>query len=205
MNTMMFMNKNSNMVSKKSLPSMGAIYASSIFPLQTYNIVQSPQVVDTPEPTVPAKPISWGAPTWFLFHTLAEKIKTEAFSFLKTELLNMIYLICVNLPCPDCAAHAKGYLNGINFNTIQTKEDLKKMLFVFHNSVNEMKKFPIFSYENLTDKYKRAITNNMVSNFTSRFRAKTNNMKLLSSELQRTNVIQKFTTWFSARSQYFDE
>ena len=75
------------------------------------------------------KEMLWGEPTWFLFHTLAEKIKEEEFLNLRGELLGYIQKICGNLPCPTCAEHASRHLNGINFNTIQTKEDLQFMLF----------------------------------------------------------------------------
>ena len=42
------------------------------------------------------KKIKWGAPTWYLFHTLAYKIKDECFSILKNELLNNIFLKNLN-------------------------------------------------------------------------------------------------------------
>ena len=68
--------------------------------------------------------MKWGQPTWFFFHTLAEKIFEDRFPEIRQPLLDLIYSICVNLPCPDCANHAKTYLDGINFHTIQTKNDL---------------------------------------------------------------------------------
>ena len=86
------------------------------------------------------KEMLWGEPTWFLFHTLAEKIKEEEFLNLRFELLGYIKKICGNLPCPTCAQHATKYLNGVNFNTIQTKKDLQFMLFSFHNDINKKKK-----------------------------------------------------------------
>ena len=49
------------------------------------------------------KTMKWGEPTWFMFHTLAEKIKPEYFQEIRMDLLNIIYTICTNLPCPDCA------------------------------------------------------------------------------------------------------
>ena len=98
----------------------------------------------TPAPTQPAistppviPKVKWGEPTWFLLHTLSVKIKDSEFGRVRQDLLNKIYAICTNLPCPTCSQHAKTYLDGINFNSIQTKEDLIKMLFVFHNSVNQ--------------------------------------------------------------------
>ena len=40
----------------------------------------------------------WGPCTWFLFHTLAEKIKEEEFTDAKHKLLSFIANICNNLP-----------------------------------------------------------------------------------------------------------
>ena len=94
------------------------------------------------EPTV--KKMKWGEPTWFLFHTLACKVKEDCFQKVRGDLLNHIYSICVNLPCPMCANHAKEYMKNINFNTIRTKQDLIDMLYVFHNAVNKKKNFPYF-------------------------------------------------------------
>ena len=79
----------------------------------------------------------WGAPTWYMFHTLAEKVKEDCFGALRRELLNVIFTICANLPCPDCASHASEYMRGINFNAIKTKQNLKDLFFNFHNVVNE--------------------------------------------------------------------
>jgi hypothetical protein len=56
--------------------------------------------------------VKWGEPTWFLFHTLSVKIKESEFLRVRKELLNCIYSICVNLPCPICAEHAKQYLDN---------------------------------------------------------------------------------------------
>ena len=85
------------------------------------------------------KKMDWGEPTWFLFHTLAEKVKEEEFQNIRVELLNIIYSICSNLPCPVCSTHAKQHLNGTNFNNIQTKQQLKDFFFHFHNIVNQRK------------------------------------------------------------------
>ena len=96
------------------------------------------------------KPMKWGAPTWFLFHTLAEKVKPEHFQDIKKDLLNLIYTICSNLPCQMCAKHAVQYLNNVNFNNITTKESLRFMLHRFHNEVNRRKNVPEFPLEQLT-------------------------------------------------------
>nr|UZT28963.1 hypothetical protein [Nucleocytoviricota sp.]UZT29107.1 hypothetical protein [Nucleocytoviricota sp.] len=95
----------------------------------------------------------WGNITWYLFHGIAEKIKEEKFSENKDLIINIIKSICGNLPCPDCADHATKTLNSINFNTINSKNELKEFLFKFHNIVNQRIKKQQFKFEELDKKY----------------------------------------------------
>ena len=60
--------------------------------------VQKVQVKDEEEDHK-QKPMKWGEPIWFFFHTIAEKVKNESFPYVKQDLLNIIYNVCVNLPC----------------------------------------------------------------------------------------------------------
>ena len=39
----------------------------------------------------------WGQSTWFLFHTLAEKVKDEEFSTIKLELIGLLITIVLFL------------------------------------------------------------------------------------------------------------
>jgi hypothetical protein len=149
------------------------------------------------------KKMKWGEPTWFLFHTLAEKVKAEYFSVIRTDLLNNIYAICKNLPCPTCASHATQYLNGINFNTIQTKQDLKLLLFQFHNTVNEKKGLPIFHLVDLDNKYSKAVTLNIINNFITHFRDKHKSIRMISDDLYRQRLSGLLMSWFSTHLKYF--
>jgi hypothetical protein len=96
---------------------------------------QSPELPQQ-QPQNIVKKMKWGEPTWFLFHTLSYKIKDEMFLQVKNEILNIFFLICRNLPCSICAEHATQYMQNINFNAIQTKQQLKDLFFEFHNTVN---------------------------------------------------------------------
>ena len=40
---------------------------------------------------------TWGPCTWYLFHTLAEKVKEESFPLIKDSLISLIIRICSNL------------------------------------------------------------------------------------------------------------
>lgn len=155
-------------------------------------------------PATPDAPKNvWGAPTWFLFHTLAHKIQEDHFAAVHDELLNIIYSIACNLPCPYCAEHAKRYLDGINFQAIQTKDQLKRMLFEFHNSVNARKNYPAFTWEDLDAKYETAVTVNIVQNFITVYSKKTNNIRLIADDLKRRSIYTKLRTWFMAHASQF--
>jgi hypothetical protein len=56
-------------------------------------VVQPQEVQVQPVPQNNPNKIRWGPPTWFLFHTLAHKIKDEHFSKIKNELLVVFYII----------------------------------------------------------------------------------------------------------------
>lgn len=99
----------------------------------------------------------WGNITWYLFHGIAEKIKEDKFSENKELIINIIKSICGNLPCPECSEHASKTLNNINFNLINTKDELKDFLFKFHNIVNQRTKKEEFKKEELDKKYNTII------------------------------------------------
>lgn len=141
------------------------------------------------------KKVKWGEPFWNLFHVLAEHIKESEFSRLRAGLLNLIYLICSNLPCPDCTNHAVHYLNGINFNTIRNKEDLKMMMFNFHNAVNARKGYPIYPIDKM-DKYKMANVVFVINTFMSHFLAKHKSFHLIADDMQRRQISVSVKEWF---------
>ena len=151
------------------------------------------------------KEMLWGEPTWFLFHTLAEKIKPEYFNTLRNKLFGFIKSICNNLPCPDCAKHATQYMNRINFDAIVNKEQLKLLLFKFHNDVNGKKKYKLFEFTNLDSKYSSAITINIVKNFFVHFSKKNFSVRLDTSNYQRTLLLKEFRFWLEKHHYCFEE
>jgi len=122
------------------------------------------------EPVRPDKPdMTWGAPYWYFFHTIVEKIKEEEFINKKEKLINIIKMIMSNLPCPECTEHAVLNIKLIEWNKIQSKSDLKHIMFTFHNKLNAEKNYPLFSLEELESKYKSANTLNIINNFLNFF------------------------------------
>jgi hypothetical protein len=150
------------------------------------------------------KKIKWGQPTWFLFHTLAEKVKDEHFSFIKNDLFNNIVSICNNLPCPKCTTHASEYMSKVNANSIRSKDDLKKMLFIFHNEVNTRTGAAQFSYEELNDKYSKAITIDIIQNFFVFFNDRSFNVTYITNNMHRARLMESLKNWFMRNIQYFD-
>jgi hypothetical protein len=172
------------------------------------NIIEQP-IVRQFNPATPVvepkkKPMKWGEPTWFVLHTLAEKIKSDKFIIIRNDLLDAIYSICTNLPCPDCANHAKKYLDAINFKLIKTKDHLKRVLFDFHNSVNSRKGYPIFSFEELNTKYKNAVTINIIHNFMFYFEDKHASPRMISNDMYRKRISKNLKIWFDKNIQHFD-
>ena len=161
-------------------------------------------VVPLPPVEPKKKSMKWGEPTWFMFHTLAEKVKPEYFSVIREEFINIIVTICSNLPCPDCARHAKQYMNGVNFNTIRTKDDLRILFYRFHNEVNAKKGFSIFPFDQLSDKYSKANTVNIVHYFMMHFEDKHKSLRMIADDLYRARICSQLRAWFSKNIGYFE-
>ena len=156
-----------------------------------------------PPSSEPVKKMKWGEPFWFLFHTMAEKVKDELFPSVREELLNLIYTICINLPCPDCSKHATQYLNGIHFKRIQSKSELKEMLFVFHNTVNARKKFPLFPREELDTKYSNAQMIPILNHFMVHFRNKKSSIQMIANDFHRERIFKELQNWFNKNIHIF--
>mgnify|MGYP003340913606 CR=1 FL=1 len=61
--------------------------------------------------------------------TLAEKIKDENFANVGKQLIQFLILICRNLPCPECAQHAKEFWSKVKVQNINSREDFKGKVF----------------------------------------------------------------------------
>jgi hypothetical protein len=136
----------------------------------------------------------WGNAVWYLFHTLAEKIKPEYKSELPILLENIVS-VCNHLPCPDCKQHATTMLTTINKAAISsTRENLIDFLWRFHNEVNRRTKAPEYPRESL-DMYKRAKTTAIIQNFIIVMSATSNNEKTMLHGFHRTLYLKKFNDY----------
>ena len=147
----------------------------------------------------------WGKPTWYLLHMMAEKIQDSRFQEIRQEFLNIIFLICSNLPCPTCAVHAKQYLERVRYQWIYTKEQLKQMLFVFHNDVNSRKGYATFTNIDLDNLYSKSNPPVIIQNFIVEFNRKNKSVRLLADDLNRQRIIDTLKVWFNKNITYFQE
>jgi len=146
----------------------------------------------------------WGEPTWTFFHTMAEKVNEEEFTTIKADILKYIYIICTNLPCPECAQHAGLYLSSINFNAIQTKAQLKDMLYLFHNEVNNRKGKSLLNRSELDDKYSNNVLTTVFYNFLIRFKDKHASIRMISDDMYRGVLAKQIVSWFTSVQSKFD-
>jgi len=147
--------------------------------------------------------MKWGAPTWTLFHCIPEKLTQDMFIKNKDSIIRMIVTICNNLPCPSCSDHARRYMNKINFLSIKSTDDLRKMLFIFHNSVNEIKRYAEYSYDELHEKYSSLDFKHVVNEFMLHFQKKTYSQNLIAQQMYRQKQVTLIKKWFHENIEIF--
>lgn len=147
-------------------------------------------------------PSYWGPSTWVFMHTLAAKIKEESFPLIGPNLILVLIQICNNLPCPECAKHAKQFWSKVKVSNIKNKTDLINLLFVFHNMVNKRKNNKGFKYENINFYETKNVidTYNIFSrNFNTR-----GNMNLINESFHRNMMIASLRKWIMSNIMHFD-
>jgi lipopolysaccharide export LptBFGC system permease protein LptF len=135
-------------------------------------------------------------------HTLAEKIKEDSFPLIGGGLIQVLIQICNNLPCPECAQHAKQFWAKVKTTNIKTKAELINLLFVFHNIVNKRKHIQLFKHENLTIYKPQNLiqTYNMFSrNFNTR-----GNMNLITDSFRREIMLKSLRKWLMTNILHFE-
>jgi hypothetical protein len=135
-------------------------------------------------------------------HTLVAKIKEDSFPLIGPNLIMILIQICNNLPCPECAQHAKQFWLKVKTVNIKTKSDLINLIFVFHNMVNKRKQLPAFKHENLQYYETRNIVetyNTFSRNFNTR-----GNMNLISESFHRNMMLASLRTWIMGNLIHFE-
>lgn len=146
----------------------------------------------------------WGPFTWNLFHTLLIKIKDQQFDNTKKELWDQFFDISCNLPCSICANHAINYLKKLRVKNVNTKKDFIKIYFDFHNEVNLRLGKPLFSENQIIDKYSKENTIQVINLFLSRFKYSISRGLLFHKSLAAREVLSKFHNWIINNIDKFD-
>lgn len=146
-------------------------------------------------------PEVWGPSIWTLFHTLAEKVREDAYPIVLPGLFNIITKICKYLPCPECSRDATIFLAKINYTQLKTKREFINNFYLFHNYVNAKKRKPLFNYENIYN-YKNYKLMNVINNFIINYQTK-GNMNQLNESFQRQFIITDFKNFIKKNIKAF--
>jgi len=146
-------------------------------------------------------PEVWGPAVWILFHTLIENLNPQAYPYVIGSMFGMIVRICKVLPCPECSQDASNFLAKINLKDYKSKDEFKKMIYLFHNWVNAKKRKPLFNYSHMA-RYANLNLPFVINNFIAKYNTK-GNMKLLAESFQRSFVVKDLISWFKLNSRAF--
>lgn len=146
---------------------------------------------------------TWGPPTWIFLHCLAHKIKEEHFINLKETIINLIIKICKNLPCPECAEHASLIMKHLKAENIHNKDDLKEMLFIFHNIVNERLEKEMYSEDELK-MYDNYIFSVVIQNFLNSWKNFPHSQQMINNNFHRNLLLRSLTNFLKQHFHKFD-
>lgn len=147
----------------------------------------------------------WGNACWYLFHTLAYKLKEEHHKLIP-EILSKITYISKNLPCPECSEHAINRLSNLRFDLVTSKEHLITVLLDFHNSVNKRTGKSHFTREEYDTKYNLANFNAIVTHFIKVMNMRfPTNERGIANELQRRIMVKNITEFIVANRHLFNQ
>ena len=150
------------------------------------------------------KKSEWGPIIWDFLHVLSLKIKDAEFLENRKTIIELIYNVCDNLPCPHCASHARGFLNKIKFTHVKSKDAIIKVLWTMHNEVNQQNKKPTLEFEKLNDIYLHKDFEKVAIHYFKSLSKMNFGEKMMLYSFQRNNFVKKFVPivrdnihWFS--------
>lgn len=145
----------------------------------------------------------WGNATWDMIHTITYKLKEEHVNKV-IELFEILYQICVNVPCPYCMEHARKTLLGVNKHRIKTKNDLIKVFFDFHNMVNTRLKKKQYTMNEFNEKYSKLNTVNVINYFIKIYSINVKNDKAIANNWCRRRTISMFSSYIINNKHLFN-
>jgi Rps23 Pro-64 3,4-dihydroxylase Tpa1-like proline 4-hydroxylase len=81
-------------------------------------------------------PPVWGPHIWASIHLMTYVYPDKPSEERKRSIQLLLENICINLPCPLCSSHCQAFMKQYP-PKIESREDLKRWAFDFHNSVNK--------------------------------------------------------------------
>ena len=149
----------------------------------------------------------WGKSTWSLLHTIAARINETSYKKLKHELHQLFIQICSNLPCPECARHAREFIKIVRLETIPTKQLFRSMLYQFHNNVNKRIGKPIHNMKTIVvyEKYNLSVTlQNFITFYAKRYNSSSLIVGSSSNEIARKKIANLVSVWIRKNWQHFN-
>lgn len=146
----------------------------------------------------------WGNACWYLFHTLAFKLKEKEEKEYVPILLKHILSICSNLPCPECSNHAVNILKKLNVKAVTTKEKMIEALLIFHNIVNGRLGKKAFTRKEHDELYSRANLFSICNNFFRVMSVSLQNEKALLNNFHRKKNVKEFDAWIRSNIHMFN-
>ena len=107
---------------------------------------------------------AWGNATWFMMHTLSQKLRPEYDSAAPT-VLRQLKNICHNLPCPDCTDHAIHMFATANTAAVVDRSSLIRFFHEFHDHVNRRLGKKSMSLQACEELYSRGHTRIIIRHF----------------------------------------
>jgi hypothetical protein len=144
----------------------------------------------------------WGPHIWKFFHSLTIKLNPTSYPNVGNQLFFYIKRFCGILPCPECSMHSKHFFSRINDKSINTKEKLVNLIYIFHNNVNVRKKKPIFDYNNITNLYENNNLIQLYNIFVSVYNVK-GNLNQINESFHRQKLLMEFKKWFMLNYKHF--
>lgn len=146
----------------------------------------------------------WGPCVWKTIHSLTVKIKDSHFNDKKKELIDLIFKICSNLPCPMCSEHCRGLLKKYKILHVKTKEELINIMFKIHNDVNIRLKKPLFKYEEVIPLYKSYNLKEILNDYYNKTIESRFAEKMMLYNFHKMEFLKYFKKYVLNNIQYFE-
>ena len=145
----------------------------------------------------------WGNATWYLFHTLAYKLKDSESDHSK-DLLTVFIDMCKVLPCPLCRDDAKKMLTSAKTRLVTTKYDLIRFMWQFHNLVNNKLGKQEITLDEHNAKFATAKTNSVVKYYIHVLSKNANNSTAMLETFKRKDNTASFANYMKKNNYRFN-